>query len=182
MRNRASLAGGLLSRRNWCEVCMNFSCYQWKGRSKGSADEERTDRRTQIMHGSPQPCTHLSTFQMLGRGGRARISRSSPTASCSILCFLSQYHIPRCTPHVLHPIPHNLHSMPLHLHAIPVHPSSSFPYATSSIPHPASSISHRDCTTCSYVHTAHPTSRTLHPTPYTAQLTPTQLWPGHLPC
>lgn len=26
VRNRASLAGGLLRSRNWCEVCMNFSC------------------------------------------------------------------------------------------------------------------------------------------------------------
>lgn len=26
VRKRASLAGGLLSRRNWWEVCMNFSC------------------------------------------------------------------------------------------------------------------------------------------------------------
>lgn len=27
VRKRASLAGGLLSSRNWWEVCMNFSCY-----------------------------------------------------------------------------------------------------------------------------------------------------------
>ena len=26
VRKRASLAGGLLRSKNWCDVCMNFSC------------------------------------------------------------------------------------------------------------------------------------------------------------
>lgn len=30
-RKRASLAGGLLVNRNWCGVCMNFSCYVGDG-------------------------------------------------------------------------------------------------------------------------------------------------------
>lgn len=39
VRKRASLAGGLLSSRNWWEVCMNFSC--WPGVVGGEGKKDR---------------------------------------------------------------------------------------------------------------------------------------------
>lgn len=43
VRKRASLAGGLLSSRNWWEVCMNFSCYYNEIISRSDREKRQTD-------------------------------------------------------------------------------------------------------------------------------------------
>lgn len=51
VRKRASLAGGLLSSKNWWEVCMNFSCYheferdEMRARVRDTEIEGQTERQ-----------------------------------------------------------------------------------------------------------------------------------------
>lgn len=130
---------------------------------------ERRDRRTQIMHGSPQPCAHLSAFQMLGHGRRARISRSSPTAFCSIL-----FCVPILHPTVHTPCPSSLIPQPAS-HALrpPFHTHTSTSLLQLPIfhPHPPSHILHPPSHTVAAQPVATPTLHIPPPVPYTPHLT-----------
>lgn len=137
---------------------MNFSCYQRKGKSKGSADGERgqTDRQTQIMHGSPQPHAHpspvrlpgawLEALGMVQRPGAIGAHPSLPTASRGS-----------------RPVSH-----------LP-HPKSSILYPTACIQCPIflAHIPQQHPTS----HIMHPITCTLPPTPYVLHPMPVQLYP-----
>lgn len=162
MRNRASLAGGLLSRRNWCEVCMNFSCYQWKGQSKGSADEERgeTDRHRSCT-AAPNPAPASALFRCLAMAGGPGFLGAHPLLPAhpmSSTLYPTTYipcpqtsmphpyipppasHMPHPPSHILHPPSHTVNAQPIATPILHIPPPVPYtPHLTLHSSHPHSS-------------------------------------------